>query len=104
MSKKPYKQFYHSKGLSKTSFGQKPMKWFPRTFLDTYNTETGYFRSRRKYGYDGWAYKDMDTADEKHPFDHIHDINHGDRSKKPRIPNKNEKTELRKAKKKRRFL
>lgn len=104
MSRKPYKQFYHGKGISKTSFEQKPMKWIPWSYLDTYNAYTGRFRSRRKFGYDGWAYKDMDTADEKHPKDHIHDIVLGNRSKKPREPNKTEKEEFRKAKKKRRFL
>lgn len=104
MSNKPYKQFFHSKDISKTAFGQKPMKWIPWTYLDTYSTENGKFRSRRKFGSDGWAYKDMDTADEKHPRDHIHDIHHGDRSKKPRDPNKTEKKEFEKAKKKRRFL
>lgn len=103
MSKKPYKQFYHSKGISKTTFGQKPMKWFPWTFLDTYNAKTGYFRSRRKYGYDGWAYKDMDTADEKHPRDHIHDIYRGKRFD-ARKPTKIERKEFKKAKRKRRFL
>ena len=68
MSKKPYKQFYHGKGISKTPFGQKPMKWIPWSYLDTYHTDTGKFRSRRKFGFDGWAYKDLDTADNHKPF------------------------------------
>lgn len=104
MSRKPYKQFHHGKGILKTLFGQKPMKWFPWTYIDTYNSDTGKFRSRRKFGFDGWAYIDMDTADEKHPHDHIHEISRGNRSKKPRLPNKTEKTEFQKAKKKRRFM
>ena len=103
MGKKPYKQFHHGKGIPKTPFGQKPMKWFPWTYLDTYNAETGNFRSRRKFGHDGWAYKDMDTADEKHPRDHIHDIHKGNRFD-ARNPNKSEKQEFKKAKKKRRFM
>lgn len=56
MKKKPYKQFHHGKGLSKTPFGQKPMKWFPWTYIDTYNAETGRFRSRRKFGKDAIFY------------------------------------------------
>ena len=103
MSKKSYKQFHHGKGIQKTSFGRKPMRWFPWTYIDTYNAQTGYFRSRRKFGKDGWAYKDMDTADEKHPHDHVHDIHDGKRFD-GRNPSKSEKKEFQKAKKKRRFL
>ena len=103
MKRKVYKQFHHGKGLSKTQFGQKPMKWIPWTYIDTYNADTGTFRSRRKFGFDGWAYKDMDTADEHKNYDHIHDIHKGQRSK-DRKPNKSEIQEFKKAKKKRRFL
>lgn len=103
MSKKPYKQFFHSKGVSRTAFGKKPMKWVPWTYLDTYNAENGRFRSRRKYGYDGWAYKDMDTPDEHKPYDHVHDIQKGRRAP-DRRPNKQERMEFEKAKRKRRFL
>lgn len=103
MKRKTYKQFHHGKGIEKTSFGQKPMKWIPLTYIDTYNIETGLFRSRRKFGYDGWAYKDMDTADEHKKYDHIHDINKGNRSH-DRKPNKQELQEFKKLKKKRRFL
>lgn len=101
--KKPYKQFYHGKGISKTPYGQKPMKWLPWTYIDTYNAATGWFRSRRKFGEDGWAYKDLDTADEHKPWDHVHDIYHGHRLS-GRKPNTVEKKELKKAKKKRRFI
>ena len=80
------------------------MRSQPNTYVDTYNVDTGNFRSRRKYGEDGWAYKDMDTADEKHPRDHVHEIFRGNRSKNPRDPNKSEKNELKKAKRKRRFF
>ena len=100
---KPYKQFFHGKGIPKTAFGQKPMKWFPWTYIDTYNADTGRFRSRRKFGSDGWAYKDLDTADKKHPRDHVHDIHKGSRFD-ARKPSRAEKQELKKAKKKRRFL
>ena len=44
---KPYKQFFHGNGITKTTHGQKPMKWIPDSYLDTYNAETGMFRSRR---------------------------------------------------------
>ena len=104
MKKKTYKQFFHGKGISKRDSGSKTMRWFPNTYVDTYNTQTGKFRARRKYGKDGWAYKDMDTADNHRPYDHIHDMENCKRSSTPREPDKREKKELRKAKKKRRFL
>ena len=103
MSRKPYKQFYHGKGVKKTPFLHKPMKWLPWSYIDTYTVETGKFRSRRKFGFDGWAYKDLDTADEKHLIDHVHDIDRGNRFE-ARKPNKAETKEFEKAKKKRRFL
>ena len=103
LSKKPYKQFFHGKGILKTVFGSKPMHSKPNSYIDTYNSDTGNFRSRRKYGEDGWAYKDMDTADNHRPYDHVHDIYRYDRSD-ARHPNKHEKKEFTKAKKKRRFL
>lgn len=99
---KPYKQFFHGKGIAKTSFGKQPMKWIPWTYIDTYNVQTGRFRSRRKFGKNGWAYKDMDTADKAHKYDHIHDIYYGYRLT-ARKPNKRENNELQQAKKKRRF-
>lgn len=68
------------------------------------NAETGAFRYRRKFGDDGQAYKDMDTAGSHRPYDHIHDWKGKQRAKVPRKPNKQEKAELKKAKNKRRFL
>lgn len=100
---KRYKQFFHGKELSKTQYQHKPMKWIPNTYIDTYSTCNGLFRSRRKFGKDGWVYKDMDTADSHRPYDHIHDW-HGKLRAKPRTPNKQEKREFKKAKRKRRFL
>lgn len=101
---KSYKQFFHRKNLHKTDKQHKPIKWNPNTYIDTYNAETGRFRSRRKFDKYGWVYKDMDTADSHRPYDHIHDWNGTQREKTPRDPNKQEKAELKKAKKKRRFL
>lgn len=103
MTKRSYKQFHQGKAFPKTSENKKPMKCFPLTYIDTYNIKTGNFRSRRKYGKDGWAYKDMDVTDRHRPYDHVHDIYKGSRSN-ARDPNKIEKKELKKAKKKRRFL
>ena len=100
---RPYKQFHHGKGIKKTSFLHKPMKWLPLSYIDSYNAETGIFRSRRKFDADGWAYKDMDTADHHKPYDHIHMIHKGKRLN-DRKPNKSENEEFEKAKKKRRFL
>lgn len=79
------------------------MRWLAYSYVDTYNAENGKFRSRRKFGSDGWAYKDMDTADKKHPQDHVHDIHQGMRFD-ARLPSKFEKQEFKKAKKKRRFF
>ena len=56
------------------------MKWFPWTYIDTYTADTGRFRSRRKFGSDGWAYKDLDTRDNHKPHDHVHDIQKGKRA------------------------
>ena len=103
MSRKPYKQFHHGKGVKKTPFLHKPMKWLPWSYIDSYNAQNGSFRSRRKFGADGWAYKDLDTPDDHKPYDHVHDIQKGKRAP-DRKPNKQERKELEKAKKKRRFL
>ena len=101
--RKPYKQFHQGKGVPKTSFFHKPMRWLPWSYIDTYGVEKGMFRSRRKFGRDGWAYKDMDVADDHKPYDHVHDICDGKRLK-DRTPTNAEKKEFKKAKKKRRFL
>lgn len=101
---KPYKQFFHGKNFHRTDKQHKPIKWAVNTYIDTYNAETGAFRSRRKFGDDGWVYKDMDTADSHRPYDHIHDWKGKQRAKVPRKPNKQEKAEWKKAKNKGRFL
>ena len=100
---KTYKQFHHGKDLPKTNMGRKPRKWKPNTNIDTYNAQTGEFRSRRKIGLDGYAKKDMDVSDDKHKDDHIHDFE-GEKRSKARLPNKKEKSELNKAKRKRRLM
>ena len=99
-----YKQFFHGKGIPKNNTSSKPLKGVPNTNLDTYNSTTGAFRSRRKFGVTGFAVKDMDVSDEKHPIDHVHDFKNGKRIKIPRKPTKKERKEFRKAKRKRRIL
>ena len=101
---KPYKQIYHGKNLQKTNKGSKPKEWIPNTYIDTYNAYTGRFRSRRKFGKNGYATMDMEVGDEHRPYDHVHDYVSNKRNEIPRLPNKKEEVEFRKAKVKRRFL
>ena len=104
MSKK-YKQFFHGKNVPKTRTQSKPTKGVPNTNLDTYNSITGQFRSRRKFGSNGQAYKDMDVADEHRNYDHVHFYRGKKRSEATlKMPDKKEKREFKKAKKKRRFF
>ncbi len=79
------------------------MVGFPNSNLDTYNKKDGTFRSRRRFGEDGYAVKDLDVADNHKKFDHVHDISLNSRPSKSRMPNKQENRELWKAKKKRRL-
>lgn len=102
MSKK-YKQFFHGKDIPKSRTGRKPTKGEPNTNLDTYNSKTGLFRSRRKFDSKGFAYKDMDVADEHKNYDHVHDFIETHREN-DRNPTKKEKREFKKAKRKRRFF
>ena len=76
----------------------------PKTNFDTYHKTKGHFIRRRKFGDDGYAIKDYDMADDHKSYDHVHDISR-DKGRNPldRYPNKKEKSEIRKAKKKRRF-
>ena len=101
---KKYKQFFHGKDIPKNNINSRPLKGIPKTFIDTYNSTTGKFRSRRMFGSTGIAIKDMDVSDEKHPYDHIHDFENGKRSKIRRKPTKKERKEFKKAKRKRRFF
>lgn len=77
----------------------------PNTNLDTYRKEDGRFIKRRKFGKDGYAVKDYDVADSHKRYDHVHDISRiSGRNPEDRDPNKQEKREINKAKRKRRFL
>lgn len=101
---KKYKQFFQGKDIHKNNTNSKPLTGIPNTNLDTYHSVTGMFRSRRKFGSTGFATKDMDVSDEKHPYDHVHDFENGKRSKIRRKPTKKERKEFKKAKRKRRFF
>ncbi len=97
------KYFRVGKNVPKNDSMLKPMKGEPNSNLDTYHKESGKFYSRRKYGKDGYAVKDMDVAEKTKPYDHVHDISYNDRPHEDRKPTKQEQREMDKAKKKRRF-
>lgn len=100
-----YKSFYQGKGISKNDKSAKPLRAESNTFVDTYDKKTGIFKSRRKYNGQGNAYRDLDVGHEHRPFDHVHDFStREDIHKNFRLPDKREKTELKKAKRKRRFM
>ena len=96
-----HKSFYQGKGIrgdDHTSFEGEP-----NTNLDVYRKDDGRFIQRRKFGEDGFAVKDYDIQDEHKSYDHVHDINRDGRESNDRLPNKKEKREIDKAKRKRRF-
>ena len=102
MSKGEYKSFYISKGV-KSNSQRTPIKGYPNTNLDSYNIKTGRFKSRRKFGPDGYAKIDLDVGHFDHNYDdHVHDFDEHIR-KNARPLNKKEKRELNKAKRKRKF-
>lgn len=73
----------------------------PNSNLDIYNSETGEIVSRKKYGPDGKAKKDLDFIHRDKKDKHVHDYNGTSRSER-RSPNKKESREMYKAEKKRR--
>lgn len=78
---------------------------YPNSNMDTYRKKDGHFIGRRKYGRDGYAIKDYDTADSHKNYDHVHDITRASgRNSKERKPDKREAREINKAKRKRRIL
>jgi hypothetical protein len=91
----------------KNDSGLTPLFGVPNTNLDTYDKRSGRFKSRRKYGNDGNARVDLDKAhSNKYPFDHAHDINTNNdlpRSEYHRPLTRQERREINKASKKRRF-
>ncbi len=101
--KRKNNQFYVGKGGYKTDKGWKPMRAEPMSNIDTYDKRNGKFKSRRRFGKDGHAEKDLDTAHIKVPYDHVHDVSNGFHTDNHRKPTKSERREIDKAKKKRRF-
>ena len=102
---KRYEKFYHGKGISKNDISSKPLCAEPNSYIDSYVKKNGKFASRRKFNNKGKAYIDLDTGHNHRPFDHVHDlISVHDFHKDYRLPTKREKRELKKAKKKRRFM
>lgn len=75
----------------------------PNTNLDFYDKKTGKFISRRKFGRDGTANKDLDKRHISHgKTDHAHDYK-GKQRGVERPLNAKERREVNKASKKRRF-
>lgn len=102
-NKKKERYWYFGKNLPKTDLSRSPIKGEPNSNIDFYETKNGKFHRRRKIGYDGRAYVDLDVADITHKEDHANDYLSDGRRCVPRILTKKEKKELNKAKKKRRF-
>ncbi len=101
--KRKNNQFYWSKDVPKTDNGRKPFVGSPNSNMDTYDKKDGRFSSRRRFGNDGYAVKDLDIADSHKSYDHVHEITYNYRSLDDRKPSKQEQREINKAKKKRRF-
>ena len=103
MSRKRTNKYFHiGKNINKNDSLLTPMHGYPNTNLDTYHKESGKLKSRRKFDNNGDFLKDLDVADKHKTFDHVHENIDGKRSN-DRLPNKNEKQELIKAKEKRKF-
>lgn len=104
MGRKQKRNFFHIFKGGKDDKGITPLKGAPNTNLDTYDKRNGRLKSRRKYGKDGNAFVDFDTADRHKKYDHAHDIDVNKtpiRSKEDRKLTRKEKRELNKAKRKR---
>lgn len=100
--KKETKKFYIGKNI-KSDEARSPVKGSPNTNLDFYDKKSGTFLSRRKFGNDGNAQKDIDKGHSDHnKEDHVHDYKDSKRLGDRNL-SKKERRELQKAKKKRRF-
>lgn len=95
--------FFHGKNIPFTDTTRTPMTGEPNTNIDTYRKADGRLKQRRKIGTNGKAYVDLDVADCHKPYDHAHDIHDGVRTHSDRSLSLQEKREIDKAKKKRRF-
>ena len=107
MSRKQKRNFFRVFKGGKNDDGLTPLHGAPNTNLDTYDKRNGRFKSRRKYGNDGNAYVDLDTAHgckSNVGYDHAHDIDvnkEPKRSKEHRNLTRKERREINKAKRKR---
>ncbi len=95
-------QFYVGKGY-KSDKGRKPTTGAPNSNTDTYNKKDGKFKTRRRYGSDGYPVKDLDIKHNENESDHVHKWTGIHRGEHESL-SKSERRELNKAKRKRRFL
>lgn len=108
MSRKQKRHFFHLFKGGKDDKGTTPLHGAPNTNLDTYDKRNGRFKSRRKFGKDGNAFVDLDTAHgckSDIGYDHAHDIDVKNkvqpRSIVHRKLTRKERCEINKAKRKR---
>ena len=101
--KRKGRQLYHiGKGI--LTDGHTGFYGEPNTNLDTYRKSDGMFYRRRKFGKNGFAVKDYDMPDEHKNSVHVHLITpQTGRDPVSKDPNKKERREINKAKKKRRL-
>lgn len=103
MSKKNADKFYYfGKGLPKTKGLRAPIRGEPNSNIDFRNVETGTLHRRRKIGSNGIASKDYDMSDAHKDYCHVHDYQGTLRSKTDRPPTKKERSEIKKAERKKR--
>ena len=104
MRRRKQTKLFHIGAGVKNDDARTSLEGKPNTNLDTYRKEDGKFTSRKKYGEDGRAKKDLDAGHYDHnQKDHAHDYNGNKRSAERENLTKQERRELNKAKKKRRF-
>lgn len=103
MSRKKTTNYFHiGKNISKNDSLLTPMHGYSNTNFDTYHKESGKIKSRRKFDNNGDFLKDLDVADKHKPYDHVHENIAGKRGS-DRSPDKKEKKEFYKIKRKRKF-
>lgn len=100
--KRKYKYFSVGKNYPSNDSPITPLHGEPNSNLDTYRKKDGTFYRRRKFGSSGDAYLDLDTPHEHDSIDHAHDIYNGHRETRREL-SKREKSEINKAKRKRRL-
>ena len=101
--KKTTKIFFYGKNLKKSDSVHSPISGEKNSNIDFYNKYTGKFHRRRKIGNKGFAIKDYDAPDYHKPKYHVHDFIGLRRNEIDRPPNRKERREINKIRKKRRF-